>query len=189
VRFMDEGQTVGTEQALNQEGRGARMRHTLKWSWVVVAVLGAGCGLVPAPKPPPAPVPPPPARPPVTAPPATPAPPAAAPAARARNWHEYREQAARRMVQVNPAGTYTGTPPDPLMAIPVLEVELLADGSVASVRVERVPREAKETVQMAIDAVRRAGPYGPVGHLPKPWRFTEVFLFDYQFRFKPRSLD
>jgi hypothetical protein len=93
------------------------------------------------------------------------------------------------MVQVNSVGTYTSVPPDPLMAIPVLEVELNADGSVAAVRVERVPQAAKETVQMAIDAVRRAAPYGPVAHLPKPWRFTEVFLFDYQFRFKPRSLE
>jgi hypothetical protein len=111
------------------------------------------------------------------------------PEARARNWNEYREQAARRMVALNPGKTYLTTPPDPLMAIPVLEVQLNADGSVAAIKVERYPREVKQTVQMAIDAVHRGAPYGSVAHLPRPWRFTEVFLFDYEFRFKPRSLD
>jgi protein TonB len=44
-------------------------------------------------------------------------------------------------------------------------------------------------VQLAINAVRRAAPFPSVGHLPKPWRFTEVFLFDERRRFKPRTLD
>jgi hypothetical protein len=28
-----------------------------------------------------------------------------------------------------------------------------------------------------------------VTHLPKPWAYTEVFLFDDADRFKPRTLD
>ena len=44
-------------------------------------------------------------------------------------------------------------------------------------------------MQLAIDAVRRAAPFPPVGHLPRPWKYTEVFLFDDNRRFKPRSLD
>ena len=55
--------------------------------------------------------------------------------------------------------------------------------------VVRVPSQAKDTVQLAIDAVRRAAPYGDVSRLPKPWRFTETFLFDDDRRFKPRTLD
>jgi len=37
--------------------------------------------------------------------------------------------------------------------------------------------------------VRRAAPFGDVTHVPKPWKFTEVFLFDDDRRFKPRVLD
>jgi hypothetical protein len=37
--------------------------------------------------------------------------------------------------------------------------------------------------------VQRAAPFGSVAHLPRPWRYTETFLFDNQRRFKPRTLD
>jgi hypothetical protein len=106
-----------------------------------------------------------------------------------RSWNEVRLQAARRLVAANPGITYTGTPPDPLLAIPVLEVELNADGSVRRIDVMRHPRQARETTQIAIDAVRAAAPFGDVSKLPRPWRFTETFLFDDDKRFKPRTLD
>lgn len=109
--------------------------------------------------------------------------------ARHRNWDAFRVHAAQRLVAANPNGTYMGVVPEPLLAIPVLEVELNGDGSVRSVRVQRHPSQAPETVQMAIDAVHRAAPYGDVSHLPRPWRFSEVFLFRDDKRFKPRSLD
>ena len=107
----------------------------------------------------------------------------------ARNWDEYRIQAARRIVAANPQISHTGEVQEPLLAIPVLEVELNHDGSVRSVNVMREPRQAKDTTRIAIDAVRRAGPFGDVSRLPKPWRFTEAFLFNDDRRFKPRSLD
>jgi len=112
-----------------------------------------------------------------------PAPPAA------RDWDELKLNAARRLVAAHPDTSYLGTPPEPLLGIPVLEVELNADGSVRHIKVLREPREAKETIQMAIDAVRRAAPYGDVSRLPLPWRFVEVFLFDDEHRFKPATLD
>jgi len=93
------------------------------------------------------------------------------------------------MVAANPGGAYTGTVPDPLLAIPVLEVELNADGSVRRIDVLRQPTQARDTVQLAIDAVRRAAPFGDVSRLPRPWKFTEAFLFDDYRRFKPRTLD
>jgi len=111
------------------------------------------------------------------------------PPARARNWTELRLQAAHRMVAANAAGTYTGTVPDVLLAIPVLEIELNGDGSVRRIVVLRRPGQAPETTQLAMDAVRRAAPFGDVSHLPKPWVFSETFLFDDQRRFKPRTLD
>jgi len=44
-------------------------------------------------------------------------------------------------------------------------------------------------VELAMAAVRRAAPFGSVSHLPRPWKFTEVFLFDDDRKFKPRTLD
>lgn len=112
------------------------------------------------------------------------------PAAAATNtWGEFKLQAARRLVQAHPDETYTGAVPEPLLAIPVLEVELHADGRVRRVTVMRPPRQARDTVQMAIDAVHRAAPYGDVSRLPRPWKWVEVFLFDDERRFKPRELD
>ena len=93
------------------------------------------------------------------------------------------------MVAANPGGVYLGTPPDPLLAIPVLEIELHADGSVRRIDVLRKPGQAPDTLQLAIDAVHRAAPFGDVSRLPKPWKFAETFLFDNDRRFKPRTLD
>jgi hypothetical protein len=106
-----------------------------------------------------------------------------------RNWNEFKLQAARRMVAANPTGTYTGKPQQMLLAIPVLEVELNADGSIKNIDIMRRPSQAPETTQMAIDAVRRAAPFGDVSKLPRPWKFAEAFLFNDDKRFKPRTLD
>ncbi len=106
-----------------------------------------------------------------------------------RSWAEARLQAARRLVAAHPGGTFLGPVPDVLLAIPVIEVELNADGSVRRIEVLRYPRQARDTVQIATDAIRRAAPYGNVSRLPKPWKFTETFLFDDERRFKPRTLD
>jgi len=106
-----------------------------------------------------------------------------------RNWNDVRRQAAQRMIAANPKITYMSTPPDPLLAIPVLEVELNADGSVRRIDVMRHPSQARDTTQIAMEAVRNAAPFGDVSRLPKPWRFTETFLFDDDRRFKPRTLD
>jgi hypothetical protein len=106
-----------------------------------------------------------------------------------RNWNELRLQAARRLVAANPGGTYVGTVPDLLLAIAVLEIELNADGSIRRIDVQRAPTQAKETVQLAIDAVRRSAPFGDVSRLPKPWKFSETFLFNDDRKFKPRTLD
>jgi outer membrane biosynthesis protein TonB len=149
-------------------------------------------GPAPAPAPPPAPAPVQPS----AAPPAVVAP-APAAAARAplaapatpRNKDDLRRQAARRMVAASPDASYTGKPQDILLAIPVLEIELNADGSVKNVRVLREPSQAKDTTRLAVDAVRRAAPYGDVSRLPKPWTFVETFLFNDERKFKPRTLE
>jgi hypothetical protein len=106
-----------------------------------------------------------------------------------RNWTEVRQQAAERIVAANPDITYGGRVPDPLLAIPVLEIELNGDGSIRRIEILREPRQAKDTLQIAVDAVRRAAPFGDVSRLPRPWKFVETFLFDDSRKFKPRTLE
>ena len=105
------------------------------------------------------------------------------------SWDAFKLQAARRMVDSHPDTSYLGKPPEPLLGIPVIETALHADGRVRSTRVLRQPREAKETIAMALAVIGHAAPYGDVRHLPKPWTFVEVFLFDDDHRFKPATLD
>lgn len=106
-----------------------------------------------------------------------------------RTHAELRQQVALRLVAANPERTYMGEVPAILLAIPVLEVDLHADGRVKKIIVVRKPGQAPETVQMAIDAVNRAAPFGNVSRMPEPWKFTETFLFNDERRFKPRTLD
>jgi hypothetical protein len=106
-----------------------------------------------------------------------------------RNWTEVRQQAAERLVAANPDITYMGRVPDQLLAIPVLEIELNGDGSIRRIEILREPREAKDTLKIATEAIRRAAPFGDVSRLPRPWKFTETFLFDDARKFKPRTLD
>ena len=106
-----------------------------------------------------------------------------------RSWDEARLQAARRIVSANSDQTYTGKPPDMLLAIPVLSIELNADGSIRNIDVMRKPSQALDTIEIAKQAVRRAAPFGDVSRLPKPWKFNETFLFNDQRKFKPMTLD
>lgn len=153
--------------------------------------LLAGCSAPP----PPAPVASEPVAAPQHAPAAAPAPVAVAtglplpPPGPVRSWAEVRLQAAHRLVAANPNGTYTGAVPEPLLGIPVLEIELNGDGSVRKIVVLRHPQEAKDTTKLAEAAVHRAAPFGDVSRLPRPWRFIETFLFDRERKFKPRTLD
>ncbi len=98
-------------------------------------------------------------------------------------------QAAQRLIAANPGARISAQVPETLLAIPVLEIEVNADGSVRRIDVLRHPRQAKDTTQLAIDAVHRAAPFGSVARLPRPWKFAETFLFNDARQFKPRSLD
>jgi hypothetical protein len=108
---------------------------------------------------------------------------------RARDWDDYRRNVGLRLVAANPDLTYTGFVPEPLLAIPVLEIELNGDGSLRNLSVLRRPSQAFDTVDIALGAVRRAAPFGDCSHLPRPWRVAEAFLFRDDRRFKPRFLD
>lgn len=119
-----------------------------------------------------------------------PAPAAKAPAV-ARNIEEFKKMAARRMVDANPAVTYKGKPQQMLFGIPILEIELNDDATVKNISVVRPPanESAAGTVDIAMEAIRKAAPYGDISRLPKPVKWTEVFLFNDKKQFKPRSLE
>ena len=158
-------------------------KRSLLTAWAAACLLVACSTPPPAPTPAPAPAP-------------RPAPAAPAPAASTlpapgpvKNWTELRTQAARRIVAASPGATYLGVVPDILLAIPVLDIELNADGSIKRIEVLRAPGQAPETLQMAMDAVRKAAPFGDVSRLPKPWKFSETFLYRDDRKFKPRTLD
>lgn len=111
------------------------------------------------------------------------------PPATPRSWAEARTQAARRMVEASPDKSYMGKPPEMLLAIPVMTIELNGDGSIQHISVMRYPSQARETVDMAIAAIKRAAPFGDISKLPKPWKFNETFLFNDDRKFKPMTLD
>ena len=166
----------------------------------LAALLGgllAGCASAPpsAPKPPVAPVrPAEPVQAQQPAPAQAPAPaggavPKLTPPTPNKTLDELRRQAALRLVAANPDRTYMTDPPAVLLAIPVLEIELYNNGAVKRINVLRKPGQAPETVQLAIEAIHRAAPFGDVSRLPEPRKFTETFLFNEELRFKPRTLD
>jgi len=160
----------------------SRLRRVAAWLGVCALSACQSPAPQPARAPSPTPAPAPAAR-------AAPAP-APAPYLRpARTVDEYQRQIAARLMAANPKITYTSRAPDILLAIPVLELEVNADGSVRRIGVMRTPTQATDTIQIAMDAIRRAAPFGDVTQVPKPWKFTEVFLFDDNRHFKPRILD
>lgn len=153
---------------------------------VACVALLAACGSRPMPSDVPVPVAPAP-----TAPVARPDVVAVAPSvplAPARNWEEYKRRVAQRIMQTSAGETFSGPTGDHLRSIPVLQVELNRDGSIRDVTVRRTPKYSPETQQMAIRAVRRAGPFEPVGHLPRPWQYTETFLYNEELKFQLLSL-
>lgn len=196
MSFTEDKPGSGTPQAARAARRGGYGFWSSWQGWALVAALGgsagwlAGCSSrvplnLPWPSAPgPAAMQPAPKE-------DLPVPPAGTPAAAlpARNWDEYRLRAAVKLVESNPKLVYSGAVPEPLLAIPVIEIELHADGSIANLHVLRYPGQAKDTTQIALEAIRRAAPFGDVSRLPKPWKFAEVFLFDDDRKFKPRTLD
>jgi hypothetical protein len=113
------------------------------------------------------------------------------PAPPSRTMAEFQRMAAQRLMDANPNFSYRGKPPPMMWAIVIVETTLGPDGSVRNVSVTRPPANpaAAATAEYALEAIRRAGPYGDVSRLPQPVRWSEVFLFNDKNQFKPRTLD
>lgn len=104
------------------------------------------------------------------------------------SWAEYRRRAARLIMAANTQSVDTGPLPERLLGIPVVQVQLNADGSLRAVDVLRASKVAPETTDPALQAIRRVGNFGPVGNLPQPWQFSETFLYNDGLRFQLRTV-
>jgi hypothetical protein len=104
-----------------------------------------------------------------------------------RDLAALKRQAADRILAANASAAHNGPIQEPLLAIPVLEIELERDGAIRRIVVLRHPRQARDTTEIAIAAVRRAAPFGDVSALRRPWVFSETFLFGDDRRFKIRT--
>jgi hypothetical protein len=109
----------------------------------------------------------------------------------ARAWEPFKKQAGRRMFAATPDYALKGKLPPMLFGIVILEIEADADGNLRRVAVTRAPANAAaaDTAEIAMEVVRRGAPYGDMSRLPKPWKWSEVFLFDEKRRFRPRSME
>lgn len=195
--------TDTTSKTAHRGSRATRALGTLAALVTTAWLAGCSTPMPPAPwTPPPAPATPPattagatpqPAQPPAPSAPAQAipaAPVASAPTTEppARNWDEYRLRAARRIAEANASDIFAGAVPQRLASIPVMQVRLNRDGSVREVQVLRTPKFEPQTVQLAQRAIRRVGNFGPVGHLPQPWEFSETFLYNDDLKFQLRTL-
>ncbi len=146
---------------------------------VAVALLLASCASKPLP-------------PHTPAPPATPGaalpPPAVSSLPPVKSWLEYRRRAARLIMEANAQLVDSGPLAERLLGIPVVQVQLNADGSLRAVEVLRASKVSPETTEPAVQAIRRVGNFGPVGNLPQPWHFSETFLYNDGMRFQLRTV-
>lgn len=97
---------------------------------------------------------------------------------RAANWAEYRRRAAQLILASNPGASFDGPLPAQWYGIATVTVQFNADGSIRTVELMRRSSISPEINNMAVEAVRRVGQFGSVGHLPQPWQFNETFLYN-----------
>jgi predicted small lipoprotein YifL len=105
---------------------------------------------------------------------------------------EYQRDVARALHAANPGMVFEGPPPNPLRAVIVMRAEVDAIGGMRRLDLYRAPWHYPWLEALARETVRQAEP------LPRPSMklmngaqsvtFTETWLFDYQGRFRLRTL-
>ena len=160
-------------------GRGPRFQAAL------LALLAAGCSTIPEPEP---------VRPAVArryhSMPAAPLPLQAASAA--ASVEEYRHEFAKLLHAANAGMLFEGPPPNPVRAVIVMRTEIDAIGELRRLELVRAPWHNPWLEDLVRQTVRHVGP------LPRPSpklmngarsvSFQETWLFDYQGRFRLRTL-
>jgi hypothetical protein len=99
--------------------------------------------------------------------------------------------AAQQITAQNLDQTYQDPTPVILFAIPIYKVFVGADGIIQDIQVFRIPSnpDAHFTVQLGIDAIRRAEPFQELSSNKQPVVFFQTFLFRDDLKFKLRVLD
>lgn len=105
---------------------------------------------------------------------------------------EYRQEFARLLHAANPGLVYDGPPPNPVRGVIVMRAEVDAIGGMRRLDLFRGPGHAPWLEQLVAQTVRQAEPFPrPSMKLLNGARsvaFTETWLFDYEGRFRLRSL-
>jgi len=114
------------------------------------------------------------------------------PASAAASLAEYQRELARRLHEANRGMVFEGAPPNPVRAVIVMRTEIDALGEARRFDLLRAPLHDPWLEMLVGQTMRRAGPF------PRPSRkllngassvaFTETWLFDYEGRFRLRSL-
>jgi hypothetical protein len=150
----------------------------------LLALLVAGCSAVPVPEP---------ARPVAKdyhSMPAAPLPlPAASPAG---SVEEYRHEFAKRLHAANAGMLFEGPPPNPVRAVIVMRAEVDAIGGLRRLELVRAPWHDPWLEDLVRQTVRQAEPLSPPSlklmNGARSVSFQETWLFDYQGRFRLRTL-
>ena len=105
---------------------------------------------------------------------------------------EYQREVARALHAANRGMVFEGPPPSPLRAVIVMRAEVNAIGGMRRLELYRAPWHYPWLEALTRETVRQAEP------LPRPpmklmngarsVTFTETWLFDYQGRFRLRTL-
>jgi hypothetical protein len=101
---------------------------------------------------------------------------------------EYRRRAARLIMEANAGNVAAGKLQDPLYGIPVVSIQLNADGTIRTLDFLRQSQVGPETNNLALQAIRRVATFGPIHNLPGPWQFSETFLYNDGFKFQLRTI-
>lgn len=106
---------------------------------------------------------------------------------------EYGHHVAQLLHAANVPGVFAGRPPNPLRAVIVVYVEVNGGGELVRLELFRAPEHSPELIDEVERAWRRLGP-----QLPRPLpalinggerlAFTQTWLFDYDGRFRLRTL-
>lgn len=105
---------------------------------------------------------------------------------------DYQREIAGLLHAANPGMVYAGPPPNPLRAVVVMRAEIDALGDTRRLDLYRAPGYAPWLEELVAQTVRQAEPF------PRPSlklldgarsvSFTETWLFDYEGRFRLRTL-
>ena len=105
-----------------------------------------------------------------------------------RSMAEYRRRAAELILAANSGGTYAGPVSEPAYGIVVMNVALNSDGSIKSTSFLRRSAVGPDANDLAMQAVRRVGSFGPVSNLGGPWEFSETFFYNDARKFQLRTV-